>query len=105
MGRQLAEDISIMDIQLETKLLYHLQYNHYPPVHADFIPACVSAIDSANVGAWDEVIELPNGKHLTAGEIVEGLHLDCFVTDDEYPEEDEIEQWLAEDEELSDEED
>lgn len=61
----------------------HLAYNHYPPIHSDFKPVAVEAIDKANAGEWDHEIEMPNGLVRTVGEIVDGMHLDAFLGGDE----------------------
>jgi hypothetical protein len=66
-------------INKEEMLRYHLQYNHYPPVHPSFIPVAQEAIDKANNGEWEFEILMPNGITKSAGEIVEGLHLECFL--------------------------
>lgn len=87
MGRRRAEEISglVTDgtIPLETALLYHLQQNHYPPVHADFIPSAVRAIEACSRSEYNEVILMPNGLRRTAAQIVEGLHLEEFIEREE----------------------
>lgn len=60
-------------------LLAHLQSNHFPPVHRDFLPAAKEAIDHANAGDWDHKVTLPNGNTLPVAEIVDGLHLSAFL--------------------------
>ena len=63
----------------------HLLYNHYPPVHLGFIPSCIEAIQAVEDGEYRKQITMMNGKTLTAGEIVNGLHLEFFVDrGDEY---------------------
>lgn len=74
-----AEDVRTGTVSLEESLRYHLQCNHYPPVHSDFIPIAQKAIELCRDERFDEIIEMPNGKRLTAGEIIEGLHLDFFL--------------------------
>jgi hypothetical protein len=56
-------------------------------VHRSFIPSakkaiaiCQQGIDEDNPELYQTKIELPNGKVLTAAAIVEGLHLDYFLT-------------------------
>lgn len=63
----------------ETGLIMHLQSNHYPPVSVDFVPTCKQAIEVILDGNAGHEITMPNGKTLTAGEIMEGLHLQPFV--------------------------
>jgi hypothetical protein len=70
-------------IDLDTSLTYHLRHNHYPPVSADFIETAKTAIDLANCGQWDDEITMPNGITLTVSRIIEGLHLDFYLDDEE----------------------
>jgi len=73
------EAVNDGSISLETALAWHLQANHYPPVHPVFVDAALKAIEAAQFGEYDNAVELPNGKILTAGQIVEGLHLEAFL--------------------------
>lgn len=66
-------------VQLDQALTWHLRGNHYPPIHLDFLPPAKQAIELANEGDFTTEIELPNGKILTVGAIINGLHLDSFV--------------------------
>ena len=70
-------------ISLERALEYHLTANCYPPVHPAFIPVAVMAIHYYKDGDYDTIIALPNGKALTVYQIVEGLHLDAFVDEED----------------------
>jgi hypothetical protein len=60
-------------------LLWHLQHNHYPPVHSVFVPVAKEAIALCADGLYGERIEMPNGKVLTAASIMEQLHLGAFL--------------------------
>lgn len=60
----------------------HLQYNHYPPVSTSFANACESAIDACVAEDFDKVITLPNGKHVSARDVCDGLHLWSYVDED-----------------------
>ena len=82
MGRLQAEEM-ISLLKREQALQWHLQYNHYPPVSLVFVPVAEIAIDKANAEEWEEIIKMPNGKELTVAEIVEGLHLESFLEQDE----------------------
>lgn len=64
-------------------VLWHLQCNHYPPIHEDFLPVAVEAIDFANDGDWDSELEYPNGLTRTVAHTIEGLHLEGFLNIDE----------------------
>ena len=82
MGRLQAEEM-ISLLKQERALEWHLQYNHYPPISLAFVPVAGLAIDKANAEEWEEIIKMPNGKELTVAEIVEGLHLESFLEQDE----------------------
>lgn len=79
MGRLAARDM-IEHAQRDQALAWHLQSNHYPPVHSSFIPAANTAIDACNKGKYKKKIKMPNGITKTASDIIEGLHLENFVT-------------------------
>lgn len=64
-------------------IMWHLQSNHYPPIHEAFLPVAVEAIDFANDGDWEAELEYPNGLVRTVAHTVEGLHLESFLNDDE----------------------
>ena len=76
----MANSLSTMsDKWFETLLGYHLQNNQYPSVSLDFIPICIEAIECYNMGEFDVEITMPNGIVKTAWDIVDGLHLDWFI--------------------------
>jgi hypothetical protein len=83
MGSSTASDIALSNLTLEQKLFQHLTYNHYPPVHPDFIPSAIEAIEAYNEGDYGRFIFLPNGKMLTADRVIEGLHLEYFLDCDD----------------------
>lgn len=63
----------------DTALRFHMQARLFPPVHPIFADAFKSAIDSVNSGDARDVIELPNGREMTAGEIIRSANLYCFL--------------------------
>ena len=65
----------------EQVLSWHLTSNHYPPVSLDFIGVAGQAIEDVDSGYPGNLILMPNGRTLTAGQIVEGLHLEQFLDD------------------------
>lgn len=73
--------MAVEAMQQEQAIRHHLQYNHYPPVHDSFVPIAQKAIELVNKGEYSAKIKMPNGKVLSAAEIVEGLHLDYFLKD------------------------
>ena len=83
MGRANAEGIAqaVRDgfMTQEVALTHHLQSNHYPPVHTAFVGACVCAIIACREGDTDQRIQCPNGRTMTAAEIIDGLHLEAFL--------------------------
>ena len=74
---QAQEMVGLMRFQDAVR--WHLQYNHYPTISTDFVGTAISAIDNVLSEEYDTEIEMPNGKILKSSEIVDGLHLDCFV--------------------------
>lgn len=74
MGSLQAEEMANL-ADNDTGLRWHLQGNHYPPIHLDFLPAVKQAIELAKGNQWDEEIELPNGRILDVQQIINGLHL------------------------------
>lgn len=79
MGRLALQDMLEHSASTDTVLLWHLQHNHYPPVHPAFLNVAKDAIERASNGDWHTVLDLPNGRQLPVGEIIEGLHLQDFL--------------------------
>lgn len=74
------DDMTSLDMGDLLALRNHLEYDHYPPVDSAWVPFAVQAIEHAASEDWDAVIaNCPNGKDMTAEEIVTGLHLSFFV--------------------------
>ena len=82
MGRHSLEGM-LEVASVDQALVWHLQGNHYPPIHPDFIAPAKQAIELANQGKWDTIITLPNGVDKSVGGIIEGLHLESFLTSEE----------------------
>ena len=80
---QAAEMAELLEI--ESAIAWHLQYNHYPPVPETMVPACLEAIDNANLGLWLNEVELPNGVSYKGRNtaptwaMIEQHHLDTWV--------------------------
>lgn len=86
MGRVSANSMAAMEVDIDTKLSWHLSSNHYPPVPTAMVPTCVKAIEACNEGDSERRIELPEGiaykdgtNTAPAGTIVDALHLDSFL--------------------------
>lgn len=80
------EAVQDNDISLDAALAWHLQSNHYPPIPSSMIPVCKRAIELANMGEYDGLIELPEGiEHriygttVPAHSVIEYAHLDSFI--------------------------
>ena len=71
------------DTPPDVLMQYHLQHNIMPPIHSIFIPFALQAVDLYNNEDYDILIELPNNKILTAGQIVEELRLEAWINQDE----------------------
>jgi len=73
------------DVQLDTALLWHLTSNHYPPVPEAMVPVARKAIEHADCGEWDEIVQFPEGlvvnglEEMSVSKIVEIMHLDAFI--------------------------
>ena len=87
-----VEQVREGNVGLEAALHWHLTSNHYPPLSTRLIPVAEQAIDLANTGEWDIKIEMPEGMRfkrrdtITVSEAVESMHLDTFLSLDEYGE-------------------
>lgn len=78
----------------KTELEYHLRYNHYPPVSLDLIPFCEAAIAAVDDDEPERHVVAKNeaGKEstlrngdmpITAGQLIEDLHLHFFLQIDD----------------------
>lgn len=84
MGRATVKDF-LDHATEEQALAWHLTANHFPPIHACFIPIAQQAIDQGVVAAtqdpavWQKRVTMPNGRMMSLREIVGGLHLWPFI--------------------------
>ena len=91
MGSTFAHDLALFDdMTIERQIAIHLSANHYPPVPAIMVPACIEAIDAVNdAGLWDLEIPMPEGvtfrglPHAPAHAIIEQHHLDAWIIERE----------------------
>lgn len=91
MGHLQADEMTGMidggAISLREALGWHLRFNHYPPLPESLIGIAERAIDRGNQEEWDAKLVLPkgctvNGKRtMTAGQVVEWLHLGDFISE------------------------
>ena len=88
------EDYQVIDLTnefqeeldpLEIEIGAHLQ-NHTPPIPLIMIEPCITAIGRANVGLWDDEVELPKGTLWKESDvapvwvIITSHHLEQWVT-------------------------
>src|SRR5512139_2014735 len=94
-ARDMAESVKLDDVKLDVALEYNLRCNHYPPLPLSLIPACKQAIENANMGEWEERVQLPDGiswrgqTSAPTSECVCGWHLEWFLQSDDEDMEDE----------------
>lgn len=86
MGSLHASEMANSGMDPDIALQWHLQSNHYPPVHVAFVPVakyCIEqGVEAQLYEDWDlldEIVTLPNGRELSVGEVIEGLHLNFFI--------------------------
>jgi hypothetical protein len=88
MGHLQANDMQNF-VEFDTRLRWHLQSNHYPPVPDAMYEPCVAAIDAANEDDYDRTIDLTGiaqyrgGNTAPAWAIIEAHHLDTFIASEE----------------------
>ena len=90
MGRMALDGMLEMSTNRRVTLSWHLQSNHYPPPPAFMVDVAEAAIDACNEGDYERLIELPNGAEhrrygskVPANVIVESLHLDAFLDEED----------------------
>ena len=83
MGLMSALDMIEQSGSRKTALLWHLSYNCYPPVNLVFLESAEKAMDAILEDDGSMLIELPNGRVLTAYDVCRQLHLDAFLSYDE----------------------
>jgi hypothetical protein len=85
MGYNTAMDLADSNIDIRTSLRYHLTGNHYPPVPASMVDACLDTIDAYHDEDYDRLIKLPEGvlwrgeDSAPANAIAEAHHLDAWL--------------------------
>lgn len=93
MGSNFATDLAdntLLDLDLETAIGYHLRGNHYPPVPLSMVQPCIEAIDAYYDADYNREIEMPEGvfyKGRTtapANAIIEQHHLDAWLPGEDY---------------------
>lgn len=72
-----------MDAHDYIMLDQHLRYNYYPPI-PEMLDAAVKAIDLTNDGEGWSYVDLPTGACVQAWDVVEELHLEFFLTREDW---------------------
>lgn len=72
---------SANNLTLEERLDWQLTGNHYPPIDKAFISVAKQAIEYANQGQWDVMLEYPNELRRSVEFTVDNLHLHEFLED------------------------
>jgi len=76
-----------MEIREYVQLENHLHYNFVPALnYAEALQCAEDAINAVNAGEGWSPIETPNGKILEAWDVVEQLHLEFFITREDWAE-------------------
>ena len=89
MGYLSALGIKDTDTTTEQQVAWHFQSNCYPPVPGLMIPFAVKAINLANRGDWNTLVDCPSGvswrgnDQVAVHTIIEQLHLEAWVEDDD----------------------
>ena len=92
MGSIYAEGLTEIGLSLEDQVLVHLTSNHYPPVPKFMVEPCIEAIDNANAGEWDKMVQLPEGvlfkgeNEAPTSDMVEQHHLEFWIVESELEE-------------------
>jgi hypothetical protein len=89
MGAQAAVSLTEMDIPVVAQIEIHLTTNLYPPVPSFMATTCVEAIDNANDGNWEKIVQLPQGvtfqgrDEVPSHTIIEGHRLEFWIIESE----------------------
>lgn len=85
---ELAERMRSGELTVEEAVTRHLSSGFVKPIHDGWIPVCVSIIERVRAGDSDLSYKIhvpgkPDDVFFTAETIIEDLHLDPFVSDEE----------------------
>lgn len=65
--------------KLAAAIEWHLAYNFIPPQPPQLLEYAQQAVNACNNGKSNQVISLPGGGTVTAGELVENLRLNDMI--------------------------
>jgi hypothetical protein len=89
MGKQTADAISELDVDLKQQIGYHLRGNFYPPVPTTMTQPCVDALNAFYEGDTKRMIKMPEGVSYKGSDsapawaVVEQHHLESWLDEDE----------------------
>lgn len=89
MGKQTADALSELDVDLIKQITWHLQSNFYPPIPASMAQPCVDALNAFYEGETKRMIRMPEGvsykgsNSAPAWAIVEQHRLGSWLDEDE----------------------
>lgn len=73
------EVLQMEGVTQDMALRFHLKSRMFPPIHDDFFPAIKQAIEYVDAGIGGYTVDLPNGRTLSAWDVIEQLHLEPFI--------------------------
>jgi len=93
MGNLQAEDMMAQlawlgSDSLNQAISWHLTSNHFPAITTSMVGPCIEAIENANNGYWDKMVQLPEGVGYKGGTsaptsaIIEQHHLESFLDEE-----------------------
>lgn len=65
--------------RLAEAIAWHLAYNFIPPQPPQLLEYCIEAVNACNNGKPNQVISLPGGGTVTAGDLVENLRINDMI--------------------------
>ena len=65
--------------KLAEAIAWHLAYNFIPPQPPQLLEYCIEAVNACNNGKSNQVISLPAGGTVTAGDLVENLRINDMI--------------------------
>jgi len=89
MGAQSAVSLTEMNIPVAAQIEIHLATNLDPPVPSFMATTCVEAIDNANDGNWEKIVQLPPGvtfqgrDRVPSHAVIEQHHLEFWIIERE----------------------
>lgn len=89
MGKQTADALAELDVDLKQQISYHLRGNFYPPVPEIMTQPCIDALNAFYEGDTKRMIKMPEGvfyknsDSAPAWAVVQQHHLESWLDEDE----------------------